>query len=361
MEITKIVITGGPCAGKTTAQSWIQNAFSMKGYAVLFIPETCTELISGGVTFDSCGTNLDYQLAQYRLQIAKEQIYEEVARGMKKDKVLIVCDRGTLDNKPYMSPEEYQTVLDILGMNEIDMRDSYDAVFHMVTAAIGAEKYYTLDNNHARTESPEEAARLDDGLIAAWAGHPYLRIIDNSTDYENKLLRLIEEISVFLGEQGPKRSRLKFLVEKPDIALLESMPTCKRVDIVQTYLRMSGEGVTDLRRRGLDGHYIYYKTERRRANGEYVETEKRLTEDEYMELLKLADPELRPLSKQRYYLINENQYFDIDVYPFWDDRALLEIELSRAGEEIHFPDCIKLISEVTGKPEYTNYALARTK
>lgn len=28
MEITKIVITGGPCAGKSTAMSWIQNAFT---------------------------------------------------------------------------------------------------------------------------------------------------------------------------------------------------------------------------------------------------------------------------------------------------------------------------------------------
>lgn len=41
MEITKIVITGGRAAGKTTAQSWIQNAFFQKGYTVLFIPETC--------------------------------------------------------------------------------------------------------------------------------------------------------------------------------------------------------------------------------------------------------------------------------------------------------------------------------
>ena len=49
MEITKIVITGGPCAGKTTAMSWIQNAFIKKDYAVLFVPETATELISGGV------------------------------------------------------------------------------------------------------------------------------------------------------------------------------------------------------------------------------------------------------------------------------------------------------------------------
>lgn len=27
-KITKIVLTGGPCAGKTTAMSWIQNAFT---------------------------------------------------------------------------------------------------------------------------------------------------------------------------------------------------------------------------------------------------------------------------------------------------------------------------------------------
>ena len=46
MQITKIVITGGPCAGKSTAMSWIQNAFTELGYAVLFVPETATELIT---------------------------------------------------------------------------------------------------------------------------------------------------------------------------------------------------------------------------------------------------------------------------------------------------------------------------
>ena len=43
-KITKIVITGGPCAGKSTAMSYIQNEFTKKGYAVLFVPETATEL-----------------------------------------------------------------------------------------------------------------------------------------------------------------------------------------------------------------------------------------------------------------------------------------------------------------------------
>ena len=40
MKISKIVITGGPCAGKSTAMSWIQNAFTQKGYVVLFLPES---------------------------------------------------------------------------------------------------------------------------------------------------------------------------------------------------------------------------------------------------------------------------------------------------------------------------------
>ena len=56
MKITKIVVTGGPCAGKTTGLSWIQNAFAARGYRVLFVPETATELISNGVAPWTCGS-----------------------------------------------------------------------------------------------------------------------------------------------------------------------------------------------------------------------------------------------------------------------------------------------------------------
>ena len=74
MEISKIVITGGPCAGKSTAMSWIQNAFTQKGYRVLFVPETATELITGGIAPWTCGSNLDFQAALIDLQMKKEQI-----------------------------------------------------------------------------------------------------------------------------------------------------------------------------------------------------------------------------------------------------------------------------------------------
>ena len=56
MQIQKIVITGGPCAGKTTALSWIANDLPQKGYRVVFVPETATELIGGGITPWGCGS-----------------------------------------------------------------------------------------------------------------------------------------------------------------------------------------------------------------------------------------------------------------------------------------------------------------
>lgn len=125
-------------------------------------------------------SNRDYQWHLLELQAAKENAFMEIARTMKKSKVLIVCDRGAMDNCAYMTEREFGWVCKRMETNRIALRDQYDAVFHPVTAAKGAEKYYTLANNQARTESVEEAAARDDRLIAAWTGHPHFRVIDNA-------------------------------------------------------------------------------------------------------------------------------------------------------------------------------------
>ena len=182
--ITKIVITGGPCAGKTTALSWIQNVFTEKGYHVLFIPETATELIPNGIAPWTCKTIKDFQMAAIKLQKEKEKIFEKAAESyIENEKVLIVCDRGTMDAKGFMNHNEFYEMLSDLNLTEVIERDNYDAVFHLVSAAKGAEEFYTLENNTARTETVEEAAAVDDRLIHAWTGHPHLRVFDNSTDF----------------------------------------------------------------------------------------------------------------------------------------------------------------------------------
>ena len=360
VEITKIVITGGPCAGKSTAMSWIQNTFTQMGYTVLFISETATELITGGVAPWTCRTNGDFQKCQLRLQLDKEQVYEHAAVTMDAAKVLIVCDRGALDNKAYMDNMEFVQALEYLGTNEIELRDKYDAVFHLVTAAKGAEKFYTTANNSARTETLEEAAMLDDQLICAWTGHPHLRVIDNSSDFEGKMRRLIAEISSFLGEPEPFEIERKFLIGYPDIKWLESLPNCQRIEIIQTYLKSNNDDEVRVRQRGFDGHYIYFQTTKRRISDiKRIEIERRLTQSEYLRLLMNADTSRHQIRKDRYCLTYENQYFEIDVFPFWNDKAIAEIELSDENAEIKFPAQLKVIKEITDDESYKNASLAR--
>ncbi|MBE6588119.1 MAG: hypothetical protein E7647_06865 [Ruminococcaceae bacterium] len=360
MEITKIVITGGPCAGKSTALSWIQNAFTQLGYKVLFVGETATELIGGGVAPWTCRTNGDYQKLQLRLQIEKERIFEAAAEGMNAEKVLIVCDRGALDNKAYMNDEEFSRALASVDTNEVELRDSYDAVFHLVTAAKGAVEFYTCENNAARTETPEKAAVLDDKIISAWTGHPHFRVIDNSSDFENKMKSLITEISSFLGEPEPLEIERKFLIEYPDIDWLESLPNCKRLEIIQTYLKCPEGEEVRVRQRGIDGNYIYFKTTKKKVSGvKRIEIEKRLTQQEYLKLLMEADTEKRQIRKNRYCLTYGNQYFEIDVYPFWSDKAIVELEMSDEACEPVFPPQLKVIKEVTDDDSYKNASLAK--
>lgn len=358
MQISKIVITGGPCGGKSTAMSWIQNAFTKIGYTVLFVPETAREFITGGVAPWNCKTNLDFQKCLLKLQLEKEKVFEKAATVMNGDKFLIVCDRGAIDNKSYMNGAEFAEIIEAVGYNEVELRDNYDAVFHLVTAAKGAEKFYTIANNTARTETPEQAAKADDKLISAWTGHPHFRIIDNSTDFENKMKRLISEISSFLGEPEPYEIERKFLIEYPDIAWLESNPQCHKVEIIQTYLKSDADEIR-VRQRGENGNYIYYKTVKKKISDlKRIEIEKRLSQSEYLSLLMEADTSKRQIRKNRYCLTYDNQYFEIDIYPFWDNQAIAEIELSDENAEVHFPDEIKIIKEVTDDENYKNASLA---
>jgi len=359
-EITKIVLTGGPCAGKTTGMSWIQNAFAKKGYRVLFVPETATELITGGVAPWTCASNMEYQKFQIRLQMEKEAIFSDAAQTMPEEKILIVCDRGTMDNKAYMNEVEFQAVMHMLGLDPVQIRDGYDGIFHLVTAAKGAEEFYTLSNNAARTETPEQARALDDRLIAAWTGHPHLRVVGNETDFEDKMKRLVAEIAALLGEPEPCEIERKYLIEYPDLEWLESLDNCRKVEIIQTYL-LSGENEERrVRQRGENGSYLYYETVKRRVTDlKRIELERRLTWQEYATLLMDADPSLKQIRKTRYCLTWENQYFEIDVYPFWKDRAIAEIELRSEDTPVRFPKKLHVIREVTQDAAYRNYALAR--
>lgn len=205
MEIKKIVITGGPCAGKTSALEWIRRDIAALGYRVLVVPETATELISNGVAPWTCGTNFEYQSCHVQLQLDKERAFQRAAETMggQCDQILIVCDRGELDNKVYMTAAEFAAILNNMGLAEAELLDSYDAVFHLVTAAIGTDAFDTTANNSSRYEDAARSREMDQEFRDAWAGHPRRVIVPSFAEIDDKMKCLINAIAAFLGEAEP--------------------------------------------------------------------------------------------------------------------------------------------------------------
>ena len=360
MKITKIVITGGPCAGKTTGLSYLEQELTQMGYKVVFMNESATEIILNGFGPKAFTNNLDFEKNIIRLQLEKEKLYEEFCKTLPNENIVLVCDRGVMDCKCYMTQEEFDQALIDLELDEIQLRDNYDAVFHLVSAAKGASEYYTKANNQARRESLEEAILADDKTINCWTGHPHFRAIDNSTNFENKMKRLVKEICAFLGLPQPLEIERKFLIKKPNINLLNNLPNCKKVEIIQTYLNSKEDEVVRIRQRGLDGSYIYTITTKINTNNPLVrsETEERITQREYLKSLNNANTNLHQIRKTRYCIMDNNRYYEIDIYPFSKSTAICEIELSNENEKITLPSYIELIKEVTNDKRYSNRALA---
>ena len=67
------------------------------------------------------------------------------------------------------------------------------------------------------------------------------------------------------------------------------------------------------------------------------------------------------IRKERYCLTYDNQYLEIDVYPFWKNQAILEAEVNDEEVRIRLPEEIRVIREVTGDPAYKNASLASRK
>lgn len=204
-KIHKIVLTGGPCAGKSTAISFMRTFFA-GDYNVYTVPETATELMSNGINITDFEDINEYQRCQMKLHKEQEEAFMYAARNnvFNEKDALVVCDRGQFDCRAYMDPEEFDNVLlsvydDADSVDEIF--NSYDAVFHLATSAIGAEFSYSLESNKVRSESPEEAIALDNRLVYAWKDHPHYVYIPSYENFTEKITHLRNAIAEFLEEQ----------------------------------------------------------------------------------------------------------------------------------------------------------------
>jgi predicted ATPase len=215
--ITRICLTGGPCAGKTTALATLSIHLKQIGYRVLLVPEAATLLMNGGALIQTptmgIASQVKFQISLMKLQMNLEDIFVDIAQSSDIP-TIILCDRGVMDGSAYTDSNVWQAILDETGWSTIQLRDRrYEAVVHMVSAADGAEKFYTLENNGARYESVQEAVELDKRLINAWVGHPHFSIIqNNSKSFQDKIDQCLSTVLNFIGLPTPSAYVKKFLL-----------------------------------------------------------------------------------------------------------------------------------------------------
>ena len=359
-RIVRIVLTGGPAAGKTTLISRILKEFkSEDGWKVITVPETATDLISGfGIRpFGNCVSMEDFQYFVIEDQLHKEKLALKGAQMVPEENVLVIYDRAIFDDRAYINQEQFEKTLAYFGKRPEDILSGYDAVLHLVTCAKGAEFAYNFENA-ARYENVETAREMDDNTLAAWSVHPRLFVIDNSVDFEEKINRAISKIYEIIGERMPEVSKHKYLVSMPDLSAVITKYAAVRLEMMQTYLVSTNPNVERRIRQQKSGNdYLYFYTEKRIGDdGARWVTERPLSEKEYISRLMECDVSLRSVIKDKYRFNYDGRRIEIDVYPFDPDKAILFSFGSEQADSI--PPEISIIKEVTGDPEYKNRRLA---
>lgn len=188
--IKKIVLSGGPCGGKTTAIKYVREYFEEKGYIVLSINESATEIINMGIKpFGNNKVDMyEFQKYVFSEQINNEILVDNYINSNMDKKIIVLYDRCILDNKCYVSEEEYNMLLEEFEINEEKYLSQFDLFIHLVSAAIGTNEY-NLDNQ-ARSENIIEAMKREENIVKCYSNISNRILVDNSTNFEGKLKRV---------------------------------------------------------------------------------------------------------------------------------------------------------------------------
>ncbi len=193
MSARRIVLTGGPGGGKTTAADLFRREI---GEAVVVVPEAATMLFSGGFPrVEEPGPRRSIQRAIFEVQ----RNLEEVQQARFPDRVLL-CDRGTVDGAVYW-PGGADAFFEAMGTTLDEQLARYDAVLFFETAAAGG--HVIEGGNPTRTESAAAAVALDAALRDVWSRHPRFWLIRNERSFLTKITAAFEVLQTLVQPLPP--------------------------------------------------------------------------------------------------------------------------------------------------------------
>jgi hypothetical protein len=193
----RIVLTGGPGGGKSTAANLIRREI---GECIVVVPESATLLFMGGFPRHTDSAVIrSTQKAIFQVQRSIEDIQHSLFPNR-----TLLCDRGTVDGAIYWpdNPENFFAQMNTTKEQEFAR---YDAVIFFETAAVG--NISIEGGNPTRVEDNKMAIELDRRLRDLWSAHPKFIHVPHQESFIEKLNCAIDAFKQTLGQLNGNSKR----------------------------------------------------------------------------------------------------------------------------------------------------------
>jgi predicted ATPase len=185
--LKRVVLTGGPGAGKTAVLELISQSLCEH---VMVLPESAGIIFGGG--FPRRGADPSRRAAQRAIFYVQREL-EAAAEST--NPAIVLCDRGTVDGAAYWPGAD--TLWSSVGTTRMEQLARYDVVIRLRPPTSG-QGYHR--GNPLRVESPEDAARIDARIALEWDGHPRVFVVESTEDFVVKARLALDLLRAELPE-----------------------------------------------------------------------------------------------------------------------------------------------------------------
>ena len=176
MKTYKIVLTGGPCGGKTNSIEFLSQKLTEQNYLVKIVDETANSLLKLGYMPSENISTFDFQNLLFKIQFLNEYMSESKTN-------ILLCDRGLFDGKVYMGNDDFQKILALNKVKEKEAFSTYDGALYFRSISYEYPDEFSKKRIY---ESPEIGRIRDERCKEIWIDKIVPCNYDNLDGFENK-------------------------------------------------------------------------------------------------------------------------------------------------------------------------------
>lgn len=355
MKVLKIVLTGGPRAGKTSIIPKMKEYLeSLPNTHVFVVSETATDLFKFGIEISNNKQKaLVFQDIVYSYQKAKEDAMEKYMQNLPDDaNVFIIYDRGIMDNRAYLEDNEFDDILQKYSDNELRVLSNYDVVFGLCSSS-KLKGQYEKESNVARYEDEKEAKQRDDRTIESWNLHQNFKIIDATDEFDDKINIIMEELKNICNNKE-KRTYKRYMFDCPfDLKVLDKYEA-KKTKSIDYYLNYYIKNTIFVAEKRMYKNASSYNMKVKKINSEEELSVKNqnLSYEEFNELLNYNRID-KILYKTAYTFIKDNQIWNLYLI---GGKYFLEVETTLQHPNVKLPKELNNAIEISNEVYYDQIA-----